>query len=183
MSKLGNILFIVCALVLAVPASARGQTITYEGCTDYRGLPVASVPNPDIQDVAVATTTAANRPIIYFNPTLMQKLNPKTRLFFYAHECGHHALGHLSLIPWAGDLAITMEQAADCYGIAALFGAGLIGEHGLSVIERDLTQLGKGDWDHLPGPVRAINLRRCLSASPYRSYTFRVSTPGEQVVR
>ena len=32
----------------------------------------------------------------------------------------------------------------------------------VAVVESDLARLGPGDWTHLPGPRRAINLRQCL---------------------
>lgn len=58
----------------------------------------------------------------------------------------------------------TMEQEADCWGINALFTAHRIRMRDVAVIQGDISRAGRGDWTHLPGPVRATNLRRCIES-------------------
>lgn len=132
--------------------------ITYEGCVDARGIPVASVRNDQLNDVALATLGPAGQPIILYNTRVLGWLSPQTRLFIYAHECGHHALGH----PLQG-IRLGQEQEADCWGIRSVVEAGLLNEYGVRVVQQDIARFGSGDWTHLPGPVRSINLSRCLA--------------------
>lgn len=151
-------------LCLTVSASAQ---ITFEGCRDVRGLAVASVPIRGLGDVAKAGEDPLGRPIIAYDPVVLsQVIHPQTRRFFYAHECGHHALGH----PLQG-LILGQEQAADCWGIVTLYKTHAISDDDLAVIEGDMARIGPGDWTHLPGPVRAINLESCLEAAGLKPHT------------
>ena len=137
-------------------SEAMAQRVTFDGCRDINGIPVASVSNSSIQDVAMATI-ANGHPVIFYNPYVLAGMRPQTRLFFYAHECGHHALGHA-----LSGLRLGQEQEADCWGINKLKDLKLIDDHGVSVVQLDLARFGRGDWTHLPGPQRAITLRACL---------------------
>jgi hypothetical protein len=130
---------------------------TFEGCRDINGVPVPSVPNAGLQDVAQATILNG-RAIIYFNPAVLAWTRPQTRLFFYAHECGHHALGHVM-----SGLRLGQEQEADCWGISRLRELGLLSDRDVTLVQGDIARFGRGDWTHLPGRQRAINLRKCLS--------------------
>ncbi len=132
--------------------------ITYGGCRDINGIPVQSIQSTSINDIAVATI-ANGHPVIFFNPYVVAQSPPAVRLFFYAHECGHHALGHVL----GGRVTIDQEQEADCFGINELVRAGLVNDAQITVIQRSIYSFGRADWTHLPGPQRAINLRACLS--------------------
>ena len=147
------VLFLLAASIQS-PALAQ---VTYDGCRDFRGTPVASVLAPGIQDVAMATIAQGGQPVIYYNPNVLANLQPPTRLFFYGHECGHHRLGHIQRGMPAGS-----EQEADCFGVRELVGAGLLSDADVSVVQRDIAAFARTDWSHLPGPIRAINLRACL---------------------
>lgn len=138
--------------------SAFGQV--FEGCTDIRGYGVGSIADYSLQDVANAQLSPIGVPIIRYNPNVLSSLAPQTRRFFYAHECGHHALGH----NFGTTHPMKMEQAADCFAIRALVEQNLVNDYDIRVIQKDLTFRGKGDWTHLPGPQRAINLRSCLKS-------------------
>lgn len=142
-------------LQLLVGGSVTAQ-ITFDGCVDFRGAPVASISRAGLGDVAMATHAPDGSPIILYDPDVLAWLSPQTRLFFYGHECGHHALAHA-----VRGIPLSAEQEADCFGIRELFRRRLLGAADLPFIQRDLSQAG-GDWTHLPGPQRAINLRRCL---------------------
>jgi hypothetical protein len=54
------------------------------------------------------------------------------------------------------------EQEADCWGFRTLVQAGRLSDEDVLLIQGDLSNFVREDWTHLPGPQRAINLRRCL---------------------
>jgi len=142
---------------LSICVDIQAQQITYDGCHDINGVPVASVRNSAIQDIATASLLNGN-PVIYYNPSVLASVRPATRLFFYAHECGHHAIGHV-----LSGLRLGQEQEADCWGIIQLKKLNLVTDGDIATIQRDIAAFGRGDWTHLPGPQRAINLRACLN--------------------
>jgi hypothetical protein len=146
---------IVAALALVGSVRAEAQ-ITFGGCRDAGGRAVRSELSYQLPDVAAASVDQ-NGPVIYYNPTVLGTLSEQTRLFFYGHECGHHNLAHT----FTGSHPLTREQSADCWGIVTLWRAGLLGPSDLPIIQRDLS-MSPGDWTHLPGPYRAINLAGCL---------------------
>jgi len=138
------------------PCLTRAQS-TYDGCTDIRGIPVLSIRSYGLNDIAVASVDAGGAPIIRYNPQVVSSVRPQTRLFFYAHECGHHALGHT-----LSGVRLGQEQEADCWSIRTLVQKELLTSSDITLIQGDLAVMSKGDWTHLTGPQRAINLRACL---------------------
>jgi hypothetical protein len=142
--------------VVAAHGGPAAAQITFDGCRDARGIPVASIPD-NVPDVAVARLGPGGEPVIFYNPVVLSWFAPQTRLFWYGHECGHHALGHL-LAP----MRPGAEQEADCFGIEALVERGLLSDRDVTIVQADLARVGPGDWAHLPGGIRSINLRRCL---------------------
>lgn len=146
-------------LLLMIAKSAVAQ-VTLDGCVDYRGIPVASVMNPSVKDVAMATYGPNGAPLIVYNPYVLSWLSPPTRLFFYAHECAHHVLGH-----GVRGHPLKREQEADCWGIQQLAARNVLSDSDIAAIQQDIVRFGRGDWTHLPGRDRAINLRACLGGS------------------
>ena len=128
---------------------------------DIRGIPVVSVADRRIRDVAKAGLGPGSRPVIWYNSTVLSFFAPQTRLFWYAHECGHHALGH----NFGTTHPLRVEQAADCFGIRSLRDNRLVSKRDMRVIQRDLAKLGRGDWAHLPDRQRAVNLTCCLGSA------------------
>lgn len=148
----------VLGIILSLARASSAQMITYGGCVDMMGRPVASVLNVAVPDVAVARLGPRGEPLIFYNPNVLARMAPQTRLFFYAHECAHHALGHM----FNGN-PMSAEQEADCWGIRTLYQRGLLNDRDVTIVQRDLS-FSPGDWTHLPGPPRAFNLRRCLAS-------------------
>jgi hypothetical protein len=145
-----------CGLMVTIFGQVAEAQVTFEGCTDFRGIPVASVADVGVQDVAVATYAPNGAPVIVYNVGALRWLAPPTRMFFYAHECAHHALGHgVSRHP------MTAEQEADCWGIRELVRRNLISPADFRAIQNDIARFGRGDWTHLPGPQRASKLGEC----------------------
>lgn len=142
------------ALLLLTPAHAQ---VVYEGCRDINGVPVGSIQAPHLNDIAMATIQGG-MPIVFYNPLVLQRLPPVVHRFFYAHECAHHQLGHVVF----GQIAMAAEQAADCWAAHAMKASGA-SEADFMVIGQAIST-AQGDWTHLPGPQRAINLSACLAA-------------------
>lgn len=96
-------------------------------------------------------------PIILYNPNVLTWFHPKTRQFWYMHECGHHALAHA-----IRNIPLTREQESDCFSIVFLVKEMGYRARDVAIVQSDLSKAGAGDWTHLPGPQRAINLQLCL---------------------
>ena len=136
---------------------ALAQPFTFDGCHDYYGRPVMSVPNDRLPDVARAFVAPNGQPVIEYNRYVLSSLSPQSRLFWYGHECGHHALGH----NFGTSHPLSVEQEADCFGIVTLVEEGYLDLGDIRIIQREISR-SPGDWTHLPGPRRAVNLGRCL---------------------
>ena len=149
--------WLLALILIGGPAATASAQVTFDGCVDFRGLPVASVLNVTLPDVAMAGAAPNGAPIIQYNPNVLIQLSPQTRVFFYAHECAHHALAHL-----VRNIPMQQEQEADCWAIRTLVGRGALNAGAdVSMVQRDLS-FSPGDWTHVPGPVRQFNLRACL---------------------
>jgi hypothetical protein len=156
-----RIITVMVIVLLAVgTVNVQAQLVTFDGCTDFRGAQVASVLDNSIRDVAIAGYAAGGAPIIRYNTVVLSWFSPQTRLFWYGHECAHHKLAHA-----IRNIPFSQEQEADCWSIRTLVRAGLVDEDDVNVIADDLGELGSGDWTHLPGPIRRINLHRCLGGN------------------
>ena len=154
-----HILLLAGALLIALSFVKNvNAQVSYGGCRDIRGIPVVSIENNFIQDVAIASLDYYGRPKIEFNRNILASFALPTRWFWYGHECGHHARGHnFGMVH-----PMNVEQDADCFGIVTMVRNNRISLADVAVVESDLARLGPGDWTHLPGPRRAINLRQCL---------------------
>lgn len=147
---------LVCFALCIGSGNAIAQ-VTFEGCVDIRGLPVASVLNYNVPDVAMANLAPNGAPVIQYNPMVLARLSAQTRVFFYAHECAHHALGHAFM-----SIPFQQEQDADCWAIRTLVHRGILNSgDDVTAVQRDLS-FSPGDWTHVPGPQRQFNLRACL---------------------
>src|SRR5687768_9920371 len=97
-----KLLCLGCAIVvvsLLTPNRASAQHFIGGrpvSCTDFRGIPVVLIPNPNLNDVGWATLGPGGEPVMILNPLVINPLHPVFQLFWYAHECAHHALGHLA---------------------------------------------------------------------------------------
>ena len=151
-------LFTSLVLGLLASSSALAQA-TYEGCSDFRGQPVASVLDPSINDVAMAAIQMGQA-VIRYNPGVLASMAEPTRRFFYMHECAHHALAHTVSNP-----SLSNERAADCWAIKMMRERMNLSIAELRAIQRDINAMARGDWTHLPGQMRAIDIEACLGRS------------------
>jgi hypothetical protein len=147
----------------ALAGGANAQPMAGEGCFDASGRSVISVDTPDLPVLAKAAIEGGE-PVLRVNTSVIAGLSPRAQLFFYAHECARHALGHpLSAAP-------TLERArrADCWALATLRGSGALDEPGaVQALEAEL-RFSAEQWRLLPGPVREVELTGCRAGSVLR---------------
>lgn len=100
----------------------------------------------------------------------MKKFSPPTQTFIYFHEAGHHSLGHI-----ANNATTTMvdEQQSDCFSIRVALTLNLIKHSDLEVIQKEVSSIGNGDWQHLSGAARSLNIQKCLGEG-YKEEPWRV---------
>lgn len=144
------------AVLLACNASSAAES--FWGCIDLLGKPVRTITNSASNYVAQAVLTGSGVPVIVMNPRLLKLFSKTTRTFIYWHECGHIMHGHLQReIP----LTAIEEQGADCTGIRIPMTLGLFRHDRIPELQAELSALS-GDWQHLPGGMRAIMVEKCL---------------------
>lgn len=141
------------------PAASSVAPATYDGCIDHLGRPVLSIRDDTVSTIAVAKVENG-APVIRYNGTVLSYFAPESRLFWYAHECAHHALGHAMR-----NNPLSREKEADCWAVRELVDAGLINRSDLRIIMDDISMLPGDGWVYLPGPQRALLLGACGSAA------------------
>lgn len=121
-------------------------------CTNWQGVPVQIIPSPYLDNVGVAHADAFGRPVIQLNPNVMNQFSILVQTWWFAHECGHHALP-----PYQNS-----ESNADCWGIRVMRNQGLIQwQAQLNAFAYELANLPGSAAGHLPGPARAANIANC----------------------
>ncbi len=140
------------------PDTPSGDAMYAGGCVDSKGVSVRWEANPKIADAAQALFDKKKRPLIQYNPNKLRFLHDASRAFFFAHECAHHALGHL----YGGVQGADKEQQADCWAVHRLKMDDKLDDDGLEHIQQDLGTIGRIDKNHTAGVRRASNLKWCL---------------------
>jgi hypothetical protein len=156
MRRLG-IATVIAALLLPA-GSHRAQAV-------QRLMDVRQVATDTLHDLAVAAFENG-RPVIYFNPALMQRVGPELESYFFAHEYGHVHYGHTgsALTSTESDLSavrVRQELEADCYAARTL------AESEPAAVEaalRFFNRLGPFRFDawHPSGAQRAAKILACL---------------------
>jgi hypothetical protein len=120
-------------------------------CASYYGEPVRIYMTRGLNNVGIATRVQRGQPIIVMNPDVLARFTPLVQVWWFAHECGHHALGPYN-----------SETNADCWGVRVLRDQGFIRSvHDLQAFAYDLSSLPGSAVGHLPGPQRAQNVINC----------------------
>src|SRR5919198_3451420 len=106
---------VIAIVAMLLPASPEGAGAV------QRLVDVREIPTDTLHDVALATFVQG-RPTIYYNPRLLQQLEPQLADFFFAHEYGHIHYGHAgaALADPHGELSALrqrQELEADCYAV------------------------------------------------------------------
>ncbi|HEX2449584.1 MAG TPA: hypothetical protein VHJ69_00505 [Gemmatimonadales bacterium] len=145
---------------VALQAAGAGTTAAAQRLVDVRELPVDT-----LRDLAVVTYELG-RPIIYYNPILMQRVGPQMADFFMAHEYGHIANGHAGAALTLGGTDVgtirqRQELEADCYATAALAERN---GFAVSAALEFFTRLGPFRFDNLhpTGAQRAAKILACI---------------------
>jgi hypothetical protein len=148
-------------LIAAALTAAGGE----RAAAAQRLVDVQPVASDTLTDVAV-TVYERGRPLIYYNPTLMQRLGPHLADFFIAHEYGHVAYGHGggALSQPRDDISSLrqrQELEADCYATR------LLAQNNRAAVEaalRFFTRMGPFRFDdlHPSGSQRAAKILACL---------------------
>jgi hypothetical protein len=130
-----------------------------------RLIDVQQMATDTLRDVALAVVEHG-RPVIYYNPGLMQQVGPNLEAFFFAHEYGHVRFGHTgaALASGEGDLSalrVRQELAADCYAAASL---GETDPAAVAAAVQFFTRMGPLRFDawHPSGSQRAAKILACL---------------------
>lgn len=80
------------ALFLLLPSlAAAADPVIFESCLDAQGKTVPAVADSQ-QAMLVRTDSEQGRPLLRYNPELLPRLDPASRLFFYAHQCARSGL-------------------------------------------------------------------------------------------
>jgi hypothetical protein len=172
---------IAASTVLLLAASPPGARAA-QRLIDLRQIAVDT-----LSDVAVAAFVGG-RPIIYYNPALLQRFGSRMTEFFFAHEYGHIHYGHTggALADEGGELSLTrqrQELAADCYAAELL---GTTDRESALAALRFFTRMGPYRYDiyHPTGAQRAAKILACLPAPAPRGDTLvaAVPAPGDRNV-
>ena len=153
---------LILLVVLLVPVSVHSQTIiagvpVY--CNDAYGIPVMTKPAPYLNDVGMARIEGNGLRVIYLNPVILGQLPPFIQLFWYAHECAHHALGHTY-----GFNQLYREVEADCWAVRLGRNQGWLTPGQLNAMHDYFVTNPGSPWGHLPGPQRLQNFKNCYAS-------------------
>jgi hypothetical protein len=146
------------AISLLVAATVQAESITtFESCIDAAGRTLPAVEDTTISKL-VATSHEQSGANIRYNPSLLPRLKPMTRLFFFAHECARNALGDGN----KAAMSVARAQQADCLGLATLLDEGLLKREELPELQADLN-FSEAEWAMVPGLPRSFDLAACHS--------------------
>lgn len=147
------------AVVLAASigsAMAEGVT-TFESCIDAAGRTLPAVEDGSLTKL-VATSHDKDGTVIRHNPSVLPRLKPVTRLFFFAHECARNALGDGQKT----SMSVARAQQADCLGLATMLDGGFLRREDIPELQADLS-FSESEWALLPGLPRNFDLAACRS--------------------
>lgn len=126
-------------------------------CRDIYGRNVPYLPNDNIPKSGLATMSPAG-PVIYIRASQMPMLSLGVQMLLFAHECGHHGLGHIIMYTMGAPIQAPDEMNADCWGLRQW--------RQTTMWSRDLEEQAlqfmmtlPADEANAPGPVRVATLR------------------------
>lgn len=166
---------LITAGLLANTLSAHAQSIEWnirknpehnklmdQVCYDYYRRPVLNVKNDTLSDVAYSDLMRMRGvnmgPMTIINIKRLTQLSKASQYFFIAHECGHHALGHL----YFKKIGLKAEQDADCYAIRSLIRQGKFTIKDVENVQKDMRKFARATLYHAPGHDRAASLIKCI---------------------
>jgi hypothetical protein len=154
--------------IVAITASLLLSAGAHQAQAVQRLMDVRQVPTDTLRDVALAAFEQG-RPVIYYNPVLMQRVGPELETYFFAHEYGHIRYGHTGAALAAGEgdlgaLRVRQELEADCYAAATLAESH---PESVDAAIQFFTRMGPFRFDpwHPSGAQRAAKILACLPDS------------------
>jgi hypothetical protein len=153
----------VMVACLGLTASGRAEGLVIDPvigglpmtCKDFRGIDVRTTLITQLGDVGSARIMG-RMPVILLDPDRLDKLPPKLQVFFFAHECGHHVLGH------SFAQTTSSENEADCWSIKYGRDHGLFTRQDVAEFAPYFAHSKGTSTGHLPGPERAARLLACF---------------------
>jgi hypothetical protein len=149
-----------------------------------RLIDVRQVATDTLRDVALAVFEHG-RPVIYYNPVLLQQFGPNLTTFFFAHEYGHVRFGHTGAALVTGEsdpsaIRQRQELEADCYAARTLAESD---PAAVGAAIRFFTRLGPFRFDawHPSGSQRAAKILACLPGDPESPTTSSDSTTAAHI--
>lgn len=157
-----GLVFCQISAVYSSPDTENEITHYERQCFDVHRRPVLNVRNDTLNDVAhsdlIKVRGAILGPLIVINVKWMKELSKASQMFFVAHECGHHALGHL----YQRKLGNLAEQEADCYAVRTLIRQGEFTLQNIAEVQTDMHKFARASIHHKGGDKRAASLMGCL---------------------
>jgi hypothetical protein len=143
-------------VVMASPGRAQPAPATIT-CSDAAGRTVRAVPVASGM-IAKAATDSDGRPVVEYDPRPVESISAQQRLFVYAHECAHHALGHDTGTAYTP----LQEQEADCHGIETLMRRAGFTSNDVMLLQTGMRELPPSTARRLPWRARAYDFEGCL---------------------
>jgi hypothetical protein len=157
--------------ILIFPFPVFAQNYAYElnethsfSCMDSEGTPVEIIEDSGLEELGHASFRMDENyyPNIVFNPEAFSQMDIRIRMFWFAHECGHHSLGHVRQLAFNNITVSNLESDTDCKAVHIL-----IEDYNFSIqdilhISSTLIYSSGLVRGHLPGPTRASLLLSCL---------------------
>jgi len=130
-------------------------------CNDNNGMPVRFI-FANVNDIAKSGMDQLG-PLMAFSPAA-QNASPPLLIFFYAHECMHHALGHISMT-YVQHIAPppTLEVDADCAAAKLVRNQNLLTLQQIQMVASTLVN-NPPMGPYPAGPNRAQNIVDCYMA-------------------
>jgi hypothetical protein len=133
-------------------------------CVDILGTSIRYIPKENIPKTGWSSVDAQG-PVTYLRTLQMQTMPVALQNYLYAHECGHHALGHVVAFLHLGAVApIGREQeiAADCFSIIELRKQQVLNNMDTAVVLSALSTL-PADPANYAGPTRVQRIKACAN--------------------
>lgn len=137
-------------LLFVTQETSQAQAVYAPGTFSIDGIPVncgsvTTILDPSLNDVGMA------RPgVIVLNPNILSNMSTSMRLFWYAHECGHHIVG-------------ANEAAADCWAIRTGRDQGWFPPYAFDEMIEQF-RYNPGSFTHAPGPIRVEQMMQCYQS-------------------
>lgn len=141
---------LLAELLALVSGTAANAQIYPPGQFAIDGIPVICGGLPTVVTANIPDAAMNNGQEVLMNPMLLGQLPTVLKLYVYAHECGHAAVG-------------PNEVGADCWAIRTGRDQGWFPPQAFALLIQ-FFQNNPGSLRHPPGPVRVQNMMQCYQS-------------------